>query len=439
MALFRIVLSGEILPGADHDQVVHKLARLFKVDVHQAANLLDGRAHPIRRELPREKAEKIQQKLQAIGVIARIEAVQPVVTPATTVTELTLEPIKDTPSAAPRMKTCPKCGYEQVGGDTCENCGVVFDKVLGRQVDAEDAWRKEAQREYKPEELLPEFLATNEDKYIPKFRHFERLGGKFSLGWHWPAAFVPFLWAMYRKLWGWAAIIWVTSYLIPLGIQLGIMSSLADGGFPNGFVMMASWLVGLVLWLVWPLTANYLYYRHAMPRVKSIAARFKGDEALDRAADAGGVSGGAVVLGIVLNIALFIGIATLLGPKMADMSQNMLENLGGTIENGDGEPRRLLDKNATPEEIETMSALKALAVITRIWMIQHGATSTELLTEARLNEDMQIQDDAWLDGWKHKIRFTPGADRYSFRSAGADGEFDSSDDLVLTNASPPAE
>ncbi len=438
MAFFRIVLSGEILPGADHDQVVHKLAQLFKVDVHQAANLLDGRAHPIRREMPREKAEKIQQKLQAIGVIARIEAVQPV-TPATTVTELTLEPIRDAPSSAPKVKTCPKCGYEQVGGDTCENCGVVFDKVLGRKVDTEDAWRKEAQREYKPEELLPEFLATNEDKYIPKFRHYERLGGKFSLGWHWPAAFVPFLWAMYRKLWGWAAIIWITSYLIPLGIQLGIMSTLSEGSLPNGFVLLTSWLVGLVLWLVWPLTANYLYYRHAMPRVKSIAARFKGDEALDRAADAGGVSSAAVVLGILLNIALFAGISMLLAPKIASMSRNMVENVGGVIESGDGETRRLLDKNATKEEIATMGALKGLAVITRVWMIQHGTTSTELLTEARLNEDMRIQDDAWRDGWKHKIRFTPGASSYSFRSAGADGEFGNSDDLVLTNASPPAE
>jgi len=432
VALFRIVLSGEILPGADHDKVVQKLAQLFKVDVHQAANLLDRRAHPIRRELPREKAEKIQQKLQAIGVIARIEVVQPVMA-ATTVTELTLEPIKDTPAAVPSTKTCPKCGYEQVGGDTCENCGVVFDKVLGGQTDAEEAWRKEAQRDYKPEELLPEFIATNEDKYIPKFRHFERLGGKFSLGWHWPGAFVPFLWAMYRKLWGWAVIIWITSYLIPMGIQFGVLNSLSDGHIPNGFVLMAGWLVGLVLWLAWPLTANYLYYRHAMPKVKRIAASFKGDEALDRAADAGGVSTPAVALGILLNIAFFVAVSMLLAPKMANMTEGMVNNLGGTIASGSGETRSLLDENAKPEEKQTIAALKGLAVFTRIWMLQHGTSSTELLTEQRLNEDMRIEPEAWQDGWKRKIRFQPGARSYSFRSAGADGEFGNDDDLVSTN------
>ena len=38
------------------------------------------------------------------------------------------------------------------------------------------------------------------DYYVPRFLRFERTG-KTLLGWHWPALWLPSVWAFYRKLW----------------------------------------------------------------------------------------------------------------------------------------------------------------------------------------------------------------------------------------------
>ncbi|TMH01140.1 MAG: DUF2628 domain-containing protein [Betaproteobacteria bacterium] len=38
------------------------------------------------------------------------------------------------------------------------------------------------------------------DYYVPRFLRYEK-AGKTSLGWHWPAFFLPSVWAFYRKLW----------------------------------------------------------------------------------------------------------------------------------------------------------------------------------------------------------------------------------------------
>lgn len=44
-------------------------------------------------------------------------------------------------------------------------------------------------------------LGPSADYYGPRFLAFER-AGRAMAGWHWPALFVPPIWAFYRRLWG---------------------------------------------------------------------------------------------------------------------------------------------------------------------------------------------------------------------------------------------
>ncbi len=435
MSRYRIVLSGEALPGADHDQAVQNLAALFKVPLHQAAGMLDGRAHPIHRELPLEKAEKIQMKLQRIGVAARVEPVpEP---PPTTVPELTLEPIEGRGDEGSALRTCPKCGYEQFGGEACENCGVIFAKVLpDSNVDA--VRREETEREYSPEELWPEFIALREEAYLPAFQRFHRRGGRFVLTWHWPALFVPFLWALYRKMWGWAALIWLVNVLLPLGVQLGLLSRMADGVLPNGMAWLLVGLLSLVIRLIWPMVAKYLYYRHAMKRLEPIAAEWRGDEAIDRAADAGGVSSGAVVLGIVFYIVSMMITGKALAPRTETLVRGMVDKIGGEVRNGAGESRNMLDRNLSAEERRTTAKLKGLSFATRLWLSQEGGVSAASLTRERLTRELELKPESWRDGWGHEIRLETDASSYAFHSAGADGAFGNADDLLVRNPVPDA-
>ena len=86
-----------------------------------------------------------------------------------------------------------------------------------------------------------DFIGPNADKYIEKFRKFNVTGvDQFSFTWHWPAFFVTFFWMFYRKLYLWALLVFILTY-IPIA--------------------------GLILMIVYGLTGNYLYYRHAKKKI----------------------------------------------------------------------------------------------------------------------------------------------------------------------------
>ena len=85
------------------------------------------------------------------------------------------------------------------------------------------------------------FIGKNADSYIQKFRKFNADGvDKFSWTWHWPAFFFGFWWLLYRKLYVWAVIAFL-SLMIPYGFLLNS--------------------------LVYGVVANYIYYRHVKKKI----------------------------------------------------------------------------------------------------------------------------------------------------------------------------
>jgi hypothetical protein len=88
------------------------------------------------------------------------------------------------------------------------------------------------------------YVMKNEYKYIGPFTKFEKLGGRFSATWHWPAFFVPAWWFLYRKMYLWAAIAFIVT-IIP-----------------------QTWLIGAI---AGGISGNWLYYRKMKEDFKAIA------------------------------------------------------------------------------------------------------------------------------------------------------------------------
>ena len=121
------------------------------------------------------------------------------------------------------------------------------------------------------------FIGDNASKYLQKFSKFYADGrDKFAITWHWPAFFFTLIWMAYRKLYGWAIAVFFLSF-IPL--------------------------LGFLLWVVFGLTGNYLYYKHTKKNI----LEFKATQTLSdpnliphALSLIGGVNFGAMVIAIGL-------------------------------------------------------------------------------------------------------------------------------------------
>ncbi|OGW41988.1 MAG: hypothetical protein A2010_02655 [Nitrospirae bacterium GWD2_57_9] len=169
------------------------------------------------------------------------------------------------------MSTCKECSGEVSQGEIfCRQCGAgtasTPDSAAGTAPAADSN-----------EEELALFVGKNSDKYLHKFRSFNRNGAdSFALTWHWPAFLVGFWWLLYRKLYLWAV----------LDLVLGFIPYL-----------------GIIMMFVFGLTGNYLYYSHARKKLQEINAA-PGSDTIRTAsiARAGGVNNVAVVLAPILVI-----------------------------------------------------------------------------------------------------------------------------------------
>jgi predicted Zn finger-like uncharacterized protein len=88
------------------------------------------------------------------------------------------------------------------------------------------------------------FIGKNASLYLQRFKHFSADGvTRYAPTWHWPAFLVPWLWFLYRKLYLWSLIAFVTG-LIPL--------------------------VNLAARVAWGMTAHYIFYKHTQKKIGRI-------------------------------------------------------------------------------------------------------------------------------------------------------------------------
>jgi hypothetical protein len=136
----------------------------------------------------------------------------------------------------------------------------------------------------------------NADYYAAKFAAFSRGAGK--IGWNWPAFFISSIWLLYRKMWLNAALYWLALPLV-LAILSYIIGALVDEETGTSFYYLC-YLV--VAFLLVPMFANYLYYRHAQAKVRKVAAVTSSPE--QQAAELERIGGTSSVVLIIVPIFL---------------------------------------------------------------------------------------------------------------------------------------
>jgi len=173
---------------------------------------------------------------------------------------------------------CSKCGKETSEGSSfCQHCG-------GRLSAAHGGTQSQIMTSGLTVDDFSTFVGKNSETYLPKFAKFNAGGiDSFKATWHWPALFVPFWWMLYRKLYGWAALVFFTAWIPYIG-----------------------WFI---LPIVWAIVANRLYYNHAKKKLLEIKQLHPAPETQKAVITVTGGTGNiALVFGAVIGSVAVIGI-----------------------------------------------------------------------------------------------------------------------------------
>jgi len=140
---------------------------------------------------------------------------------------------------------------------------------MNSENDSESIYRApESETTFAPQgDLLSAYVGPkNADYYARKFDQFK--SGGSSVSWHWPAFFISSWWLLYRKMWLNAFFYWIV-----LPIALTIVSAVVAttvGAEASGIFYYASYII--ITFLVVPIFANKLYYRHAQKKADKVAS-----------------------------------------------------------------------------------------------------------------------------------------------------------------------
>ncbi len=140
--------------------------------------------------------------------------------------------------------------------------------------------------------------------YGPRFEHFAQ--GKL-LSWNWPAFFATLAWLRYRRLhaWSWLYVLASAPVLVFLSMFVATVGpddceTALDPGVHLPFLLVGLAWAGFI-WVVVPLLASYLYYRHVR-----VAVYNAGDA---RAAPRQGMARGAVALVLAAQACVLVAAA----------------------------------------------------------------------------------------------------------------------------------
>jgi hypothetical protein len=127
------------------------------------------------------------------------------------------------------------------------------------------------------------FVGKNAEYYRAKFRKFDVRGVEtFAPTWNWAAFLFTFWWMLYRKLYLWA-FLWLVLTFIPY--------------------------LGLVFWIAAGITGNYLYYRyyrHVTTRIRNARSVQPSHQLPAALAELGGVNEWVIPVAIVVTLAFLL-------------------------------------------------------------------------------------------------------------------------------------
>jgi hypothetical protein len=312
---YRLVFPGNILPGSDLDEVVFDLARLLKTSPDSAIKLVSGKRRHVKRTFAFEKADQLRAQVLELGVECELESYDPAAGSSKSKKHKRKKSFPKPESVAmqaanPDEELDEKSAEEKSYSETMAE----FQRhtIANRQqktvkVDLDDGaisfisdknQNKADQKSTSLERMrqrLAQFVGLNVHVYLPKFDKFQKDGNPhFVFTWHWPAFFVPFFWAIYRKLWGWSVVMFISTIFWPVS---------------NIF---------------WGTVANYIYYRHSLRKIKNI--RKSSPENIDEELQkSGGTSNMAIAAALLVVLILMNGLywTNKFGPVFSVLNENI--------------------------------------------------------------------------------------------------------------------
>ena len=336
---YRVVLEGTIVPEANREDVLQSLARIFSSNPMKMESLLQGQPVSLKKEYLEDDANLICRKIRKAGAECRIEEIPEV--ELDILSEDTLLPVEN--------RDFPP-GF---GGAVVRDGSEARESKLGKDV----MFR-----------LMMTYVNRNVDFYSRKFKKFGNpRNPTFKLTWNWPALFFFFPWALYRKMWVYAAIYVVGGMVLAL--------------YTPSILITLGWM------FLWPCIANYLYFKQAAGAAQAAIAKPGSDKTL---AKSGGVSRLAVVLGIVFTMV----VSSMTSNSPAGRTSLTMSYLA--------------------------SSLKLLLV----------ADENNKNQQAINDFVATLENGEIKDGWGNSIQIETEPSEYLLRSAGPDGNFRTGDDLV---------
>lgn len=484
---FRVVLTGELVAGHAREGAISALSRLFETSAGQLVNVFDGRETLIGAVLDAAEASALQRRIEQVGARARIE---PAGTPPVP-NAMTLQlPERDEPSAAGLMR-CPACGHQQLVARRCDECGVVFadynrarhaagapggagqratpatsgvssglatpqggvrqpprnDIHTTRGGAWQDAWVQETDELPTEQDRLRLFMGPGSTRLaIPCERMIRGRRTRLTPGWAGGAVLSPFLWAFFRKMYAWGLLIFVADVFLPvLLITLGSREGISDKLTYLGIAL----LVGNRVF--WPLVGKFLYCRHARSTI-AYMNRMSPTYASDiDIATAGGTSRTSVFVGIVIAL-----VTVMLTWSTADKLHGDFYRRAATFaqpsevpswpqqDDEGGEPGVANDAAAGPTD--ELLANENRWVATRNRLRRAGQRIANWLRNADAGIDpanqsmnqigaaLMLPPADMLDAWGKQFRFESTGQGFRLVSAGADGTFDTPDDVEYRRA-----
>ncbi len=272
-----------------------------------------------------------------------------------------------------------------------------------------DDSKNETTKQAAHESPLLRFVKVNTEYYRKQFAKFGDCSQpSFTITWHWPSFFVFFFWAMYRKLWLLAGVRFVGNLLLLLVAM------------PQPVYWI--WL------LLWPLTANYLYFRHVCRQVRVHSDK---DDSIDKddstdkdIFSSGGVSRAAVCLGVVLLVTISFNdlFVDRLWQEYADHIEETMPL--GSQQRGDRSVIENISEQDAPVK-RTLLSLGLLAKTLKLLVLNSDDQEKALSTFRQ-----ELERKSFNDAWGGTIILRREAGQLVLISAGPDGEFDNDDDIL---------
>ncbi len=415
---YKVVLKGTILPDQDQEQVIRELCELFHSRPSRMERLVRGKEVHLKKEYSRSEAEKICGAIRAAGAEVKMLPIQ----------QKALEVLDDDYSTLSGFSlsehasgiACPNCHQEcDPEGESCPHCGhslVRKEADSGFSFGGDDA--KEPEAEVPQEEIkvstksyLMRFIGPNSNYYIEKFRQMGTVRNpKFRISWHWPALFAFFFWALYRKMWLWAAV----NYACTLGLVM--------------------YTTPTPLWLayslVWPLAANYLYYRHAAGHVRKVKSDEIEEDREDYLSSKGGVSKLAMWIGIAVTFTASLITSNMVATRMLETYSEQFGDQSGALVQMRGDGSVLTNPGSADSNLGRTS--KALNVMATGLKVVIGTGNEELIAKTIDNLVQKSENEEILDAWGHPMIIEREAGRIVILSLGPDGKELTDDDVLQT-------